>query len=436
MDEARGMIRLVVIGSLALSASSVCGLEPAYERAPISYSKTAADTAVTRLADRMVAGESILDGKTDREVLEQLLALLEVPVASQVLVYSKTSAQNSRISPERPRAIYFSDNAYIGWVQGGDIETMTFDPKIGAVFHRVSLKQTQPGDSPRVIRDQSCLSCHASSANHNVPGGLVRSVYASESGQPLFQAGTFFTGPDSPLAERWGGWYVTGSAGDQTHLGNGIAYEGEDDEVTLEKIAEGTISDLNEFIRCEAYLGGGSSDIVALMILEHQIAVHNALARGAMATRQTLYRHREMRKAFGEKLDGPLSETNQGIIDSQADKIVAALLFADEFEMTDDGVDGSIEFQNAFQQNARKSEDHRSLKDLRLYERLFKYRCSYMIYSEAFRQLPIELKTLVKSKIDVALEEGAGSGDYPHLTSGERRQIANILAETHPEWQK
>ena len=420
--------------ALACLAGQVSGYEPGYERAPILYSETEPDTPLTRIMARAAAGEPILDGKTDREVLGQLLELLEIPIESQVLVYSKTSAQNSRIRPEHPRAIYFSDNAYLGWVQGGEIEAMTFDKELGAIFHLVKLSERTDSGAPTLSRESGCLSCHANSANREVPGGLVRSVYPGSDGLPLFQAGTYYTTPDSPIQERWGGWYVTGNTGEQSHLGNAIAHEVSDSEVTLEKIGPEPISDLSDFINCEPYPFGGSSDVVALMILEHQIAVHNAFGHGGMSTRQTLHRHREIREAFGESPGLPLSETNQGILVNQAKKIAAVLLFADEFVMTDGGVEGSIEFQHAFQANAAKSDEFRSLKDLRLCERLFKYRCSYMVYSDAFHDLPEVLKRLVIDEINRALATGAGHGDYPHLSSGERRHIAQILSETHPDW--
>ena len=30
--------------------------------------------------------------------------------------------------------MYFSDDTYIGWVQGGDIEIVSTDPELGVVF--------------------------------------------------------------------------------------------------------------------------------------------------------------------------------------------------------------------------------------------------------------------------------------------------------------
>ncbi|MEZ5433496.1 MAG: hypothetical protein R3F31_20510 [Verrucomicrobiales bacterium] len=136
----------------------------------------------------------------------ELLALLNVPEASQVLVYSKTSAQNDHISPDRPRAVYFSENAYVGWVQGGKIEVITLDPQLGAVFYLVNADDLVPGKSPTFERHQSCLNCHAGGPTAGTPGPLVRSVYPSATGLPYFQAGSTYVDHSTPIADRWGGW--------------------------------------------------------------------------------------------------------------------------------------------------------------------------------------------------------------------------------------
>ena len=157
-------MKLVLVFGFIFYASLSMAFEPAFERAPTNYSESKAVTPLTKVADRVAAGEQLLNGKTDREILDQLLGLLNVPVESQMLVYSKTSAQNSLISPRRPRAIYFSDNAYVGWVQRGNIEVITFDEKLGMVYHMVYLDKREKGKAPVIARERSCLNCHAGSA--------------------------------------------------------------------------------------------------------------------------------------------------------------------------------------------------------------------------------------------------------------------------------
>lgn len=410
-------------------------LDPAYENAPINYSSTKAITPLTVIRDRIAKGEDLLSGTSDQEVLRKLLALLKIPIESQVLVYSKTSAQNSLISPQRPRAIYFSDNAYVGWVQNGDIEVITFDAKLGMAFHLVKISRRK-NQKVEFIRDQSCLNCHGGSATRNWPGLLVRSVYPKESGQPIFHAGTFRTDHASPLSERWGGWYVTGDASGQSHLGNIIAEESEstDRRMKYKPIITGSVKSLDEVFSTKPYLGGGVSDIVALMILEHQLIVHNSLVEGSLVTQQTLARHKQMKKVFGEPIDSELSETNQSILDSQAERILKALLFVGEHKMIDTGIEGSPAFQSAFEASARKNTEGRALRHLRLYERLFKYRCSYLIYSDAFSNLPKLLKIRILKRLNKILLGQDSDPDFNHLSKSERLRILSILKETLPEF--
>jgi len=420
-----------------LAIAGVAGVTRAdalYERAPTHYSRTDPDTPLTRLAAAIDDGASHLRQASGRAVLVELLDLLDIPVESQVLVYSKTSAQNSRISPATPRAIYFSDKAYIGWVQGGEIEAMTFDERLGAIFHLVKLTGRASGQGPEFLRDASCLNCHAGSANRGIPGGLVRSVFPSASGLPIFQAGTFHIDDSSPVEQRWGGWYVTGDADGEEHLGNRIASESGSGAIETEKIVPGPVERLDDWIDPAPYLGGGTSDIVALMVLEHQVAVHNTLTRANLTARQTLHRHRVMREQFGESPSAPLSDTNRRILDNLADEIVARLVFRDEFPLEGNGVEGDSAFEEAFHREARIASDGRSLRDLRLYERLFKYRCSFLIYSDPFLHLPGALKSRVWERLAAGFTSPVAPPAFDHLGDRERERIVAILADTHPEW--
>ena len=407
--------------------------DPAYENAPIFYSETKPNTDLSRLFDRIEKGEKLLTRENGKELLKEFLDLMHVPSASQVLVFSKTSAQNRLISPPTPRAIYFSDDTYIGWCQGGQFETATLDPKLGIVFNLVDLIGRKKGESPGLIRDRSCLDCHAGSSNRNYPGLMVRSVFPSKSGQPFFHAGTYHTRQDSPIEHRWGGWYVTGTVGGHKHMGNAIAVETNEQtrEVELDPMTDKPVGNLNKFFNPKPYLEGGVSDVVALMILEHQVGTHNALIQANLITRQTLHRQKEMQKAFGESQNAPLTETNQRIINNLADKVLKEMLFAEELKLPDEGIEGgSTKFQKAFLANKKEDSEGRSLKDFRLYERLFKYRCSYLIYSRAFTYLPQEFKDVFFKKLHGILTEPDANPDYAYLGNAERRKIYHILNDT------
>ena len=140
---------------------------------------------------------------TARAICASVLERLNVPVSSQVLVFSKTSFQRTRIAPESPRAIYFGDDVYVGFVQGSELlEFSAVEPDLGATFYL--LEQTKTPEPSFLRQTHDCLQCHAAGRTLDVPGHLVRSVYPEESGQPAFNAGTFSTSHESPLAEALG----------------------------------------------------------------------------------------------------------------------------------------------------------------------------------------------------------------------------------------
>src|SRR5581483_6886750 len=190
-----------------------------FEQEPILYSQSTPDNRVSRLAERIKAGELQLAHDKQFGYLPSLLAALHVPVESQVLVFSKTSFQRNRIAPRTPRALYFNDDVYVGFCHEGDVlEISAVDAALGAVFYTVDQDTAL---SPKFRRQlDNCLICHGSSQTKEVPGHVVRSVFADASGLPILSSGTYRVDQTTPLEKRWGGWYVTGTHGDQKHLGN------------------------------------------------------------------------------------------------------------------------------------------------------------------------------------------------------------------------
>ncbi|MEM1296124.1 MAG: hypothetical protein AAGH89_12225 [Verrucomicrobiota bacterium] len=419
-----------VISVVAVSLSRLSAVD--IESAPIHYSDSTPTDRFAVLKEKIEADEFKLS-TVRREALLQVLEQLEVPIESQVLVFSKTSAQNSLIGPSHPRAIYFSDNCYVGWAKGGSIEILTYDPKLGAVFYVVD--PTKQTSAERFDRPASCLNCHERSSTGGIPGGLVRSVFAQQDGMPLFHAGSTYVDQSTPVMERWGGWYVTGTVGDQTHLGNAIASESEE-KVSMEPVQDShlALEQLDQVFDTRQYPAKGSSDVVALMIFEHQIAMHNTLSAANLSVRQLQYRTAEMRSAMGEPPLIVPEGTLKRVIESQATRIVEGLLFRDEHQMEGDGVEGSDEFADAFSRNRKPTADGRSLKDLRLYERLFKYRCSYVIYSEVFDHLTPWLKQEVYRQLSATLSGDSLEELSSHMSLTERDRILGILKATKHDW--
>ena len=390
---------------------------------PLRYSETAATDVLTKLAASAPPGMVPATGETPLERLRFVLRLLDVPEESQILVFSKTSKQNPLINPGNPRCLFFNENTYVGYVPGGSIEVITHDPVLGAIFHLI-----RPGNEANTLsitrETSSCLSCHGTARTESAPGVMVRSLFTDASGQPLFSLGSFQIDHSSPIRERWGGYYVTGQSS-LPHLGN-RTFEETPDRVFPDKPLE--LESLNGRIDISRYLRP-TSDIVALMVLEHQCLVHNALAAASLNYR---------RMCWLQKSINPEGDPDQGSASRYADeaaaRIVKLLLFENEAELGENGIEGNPAFQDAFLRRYPKTKDGHSLADFHLYKRLFKHRCSYMVYSAAFRSLPERIRQAVTRELLGVLNSQPSPGNHPDLKSSERRRIASILGETLPDW--
>lgn len=396
-----------------------------YEREPINYSETAATDRVAQLAADLKSGVTSLTWEPEHGYLMSLLQTLDVPAESQTLVFSKTSLQIHRISPQRPRAIYFNDDVYIGWVQQGDvIEISAADRNLGGTFY--TLVQ-QSADVPEIVRETSrCLQCHGSTHTRRIPGHIVRSVYPDADGHPVFRLGTHLTEADSPFRERWGGWYVSGTYGRQRHLGNITLKNPETDENTdVERGAN--VTDLSAFFDTGPYLSP-HSDIAALMVLQHQVFVHNALTAANHAGRLTAYDAAMMNQTLDRPKDFE-SESTRHRYASAAEKVVRALLFCGEPPLTDP-IEGTSRFQELFAQRGPFDGQGRSLRQTDLQTRLMKYPCSFLVYSEAFQNLPDGVLTRVEQRLEEILSGSDASPEYSHLSGEDRSAILEILRET------
>jgi hypothetical protein len=397
------------------------------EREPITYSKAPADNAVSRLLQRIDAGQSSLTHEAKFGYLRSLLHELHVPESSQVLVFSKTSMQRNRIGPATPRALYFNDDTYVGFCQRGNVlEVGAVDRHLGTVFYTLSQKLT---NKPQFTRQNDvCLICHASSSNQGFPGQLLRSVYADGDGFPILSAGTFRIDQTSPLKQRWGGWYVTGTSGMQSHLGNLIVHD-ESQAEQIDNAAGLNVNDLSGRFRTSAYLTV-HSDIVALMVLEHQAEMHNLIGRASFLTRTALHEEAEINKALGRPA-GYRSESTTSRIQNAGEPLVKYMLFSGEASLTEK-VQGTSSFAREFVQRGPRDSLGRSLRDFDLRRRLFMYPCSYLIYSAAFDALPGPVKDYVLRRVWDVLSSKESSADFAHLSATDRRTILEILLATRP----
>lgn len=419
---------LGICAAFLLVFSSECGFsQDGLDEPPILYSTTEPHDAVQKLSAALSAGERSLAWDKKQGWLPDLLRALQVEPTTQTLVFSKTSLQVHAISPRNPRALYFNDDVYVGWVPGGDlIELSAVDPVQGAMFYTL---KNRGADGPQISRDDSrCLSCHATSKTQNVPGYLIRSVFAGENGHPHYALGTITTDHRTEFDERFGGWYVTGEHGLMRHRGNVFARNDAADPIDWELGANR--QQLDDLFDVTRYLVP-QSDLVALMVLEHQTQMHNLITRVSYETRRALHYQEKMNSIFERAPDTTL-ESTQRRIHSACEQLLAYQFFSGEAVLEAEVTGGST-FAETFQQRGVRDPQNRSLRDFDLKSRIFKYPCSYLVYSDAYAALPSPAKQYLSQRMREILQGKDRSKPFAHLSSNDRQAIWEILSATKPE---
>ncbi len=418
---------LLLAATLALRGTLGAQNHEPFEDPPINYSTTVPVDAVSRLNAAMAKQAEEIRGWPARRRLRWLLEQLQVPVESQLLVFGKTSLQRGLISPGNPRALYFSDEAYVGWVPGGAIEITVFDPVLGATFY--VLDAQQPETAPLIARSQECLLCHAH--HDHTPSLRARSVFPDATGEPLSGSGSSNIAPDTPLAERWGGWYVTGRPSGLRHRGNVTGKTTED--FTGDAGLRGEVRPELPAGPDAARYPRATSDIVALLLHDHQVHVHNVLSAANQQARIALFRWPAMR----ELLQLPANSAPAGsclvVLNSQAEKVIEALLCKGEAAFPAGGAQGDGAFEKIYAASRRVDDRDRSLRDLDLRTRLFRHRCSPLIYARTFEAMPKELRTVVLRRLSVGLRAANPAPEFAHLPADERQAIHEILTATLPD---
>jgi len=391
---------IAIVLTTGAAALAVSQLPTLADNDAIAYATAKSNDPVARLQQRIDRGETTLAFDPKHGYLPAVLEALHVPVSSQGLVFSRTSLQIDHIAPWSPRALYFNDDTYVGWVQNGPIlEAVGVDPTLGAVFYSLDQRAT---DHPVFERQQrTCLICHDSATTGGVPGFIVRSVFTDRYGYAFASVGKDLTTDRTPIDERWGGWYVTGTAGDSPHMGNVIANrlaQEMDDKTafaaSMKRTAGPGITDLHGKFDVSRYLAPGS-DIVALLVLAHQSVIHNLITTAGYVAR----------------IDAADGEPDSARVKNAAEKLARAMLFANEAPLPGP-VKGTSAFAVEFAARGPKDRQGRSLRDLDLERRLLRYPLSYLIYSDGFDGLP----------------------EFGHLSGSDRQAIREILRDTKPDF--
>lgn len=406
----------VALGVVCFFAPTApCQAQSGADELPFDYHRTKGDNSLTRLFAKVDAGEVTLEYDDHYGVLPALLDALEIPVSSQGLVFSKTSLQAGRISPKNPRAIYFNDDVYIGWVQGSSLlELSTTDPNLGAAFYTIRMR---PGRTYLSRENNGCLACHYLPTTQRVPGHTVRSVLTRASGNINSLERSYVTDHTSPFAERWGGWYVTGQLGGMRHMGNAFL-EGED----LVPHGDANPGDVSNDIDTSRWLSP-HSDIVALMVLEHQTYTQNTLTRANV----------DVLQAVQENADADASpQALQDVLDAAAKRVVDNLLFVGEAKL-EAAIKGSSSFAADFTRRGPFDKSGRSLREFDLETRLFRFPCSYLIYSSSFDALEPPLRERIYQRLWNVLRGQDTTDEYSHLSPEARAAIMEILQQTKPD---
>ncbi len=387
---------------------------------PIQH--TTRNDAVARLQQQLERGEAQLEFADTTGYLQSILKLLDVPVSSQGLVFSKTSLQSNYISPSNPRAIYFNDNVFVGWIRGADlIEITALDPKLGSELY--VLEQTKT-DKPRFQRGIGCSGCHVAGNTRFVAGPLMRSVYAGSNGSGFGEARSFITDHTSPFTERWGGWYVTGTHGATKHLGN-MFFSGDSNLDDLDALTGGNVTSLEKRVDLKGYLSP-HSDIVALMVMAHQTQGQNLIVWMGQEARLAVKEQAELNNAVVNNV-AEWAASPKFRVTYAVDELLKYLLFVDEAKFAAP-IKGTTNFAQEFSALGLKDKQGRTLREFDLQRRLFRYPLSYLMYTESFDNLPTLAREMFYHKLWLVLT--GQDKTVADLRAADRKAMLEILCDT------
>jgi hypothetical protein len=452
-----------------------------FSDAPIHYRSNDLSDPVAKLQQQVERGEAKLVYEPEHGYLRSVLDLLRVPIDSQTLVFSKTSFQYPKISPEHPRALYFNDDVYVGSVhEGKAIEIVSFDRMQGAIFYLLDEHKVEHPAFQRAELD--CTQCHIAAATRGIPGVLLRSVYPTTTGTLVPGTRSLITDQESPLKERWGGWYVTGALAGAAHMGNAVVADKQTDGGadasgpggaglpqgggppqgagppsggSLPGLRPGgaKLEVLARSFDASAYLSP-DSDVVAHLVLAHQTQMHNLITLTNYRTRLALHAQAgaegnsttasaDTTAAVGATAaaDAPLSEATRQQFERPAEQLLRYMLFVKEAPLSDSDKEHTgtnSAFAQEFAARGPRDAQGRSLRDLDLTTRIFRYPCSYLIYSDSFDALPEPAKGYVYHRLLQVLSGKDQSPDFARLSTTDRDTILEILLATKPglpqEW--
>ena len=390
----------------------------------IAYSSAPVNNAVDDLNRKLEDGSARLTFEGRSGYLQSAIDALELPIDSQLLLFSKGSLQGRLVGPSSPRAMFFNDRVVLAWVRDGDLlEAAAHDGKGGVVFYSLEQRRTE---RPVFKREFRCLGCHMTGDTLGVPGLLMFSTTPDSGDRPLK---IVTTDQRSPIAERWGGWFVTGNSGGARHLGNRVP--------ALEGHPGGQVESVAGLFDPDGFRGS-SSDIAALLTFSHQTHMINLLTRAsweARAADPALHPGVPATPGLPERRSGVPSgqiQLVETLMSGIAEEVVDYMLFVDEAPLPNP-VAGRSGFAERMSAGGPRDRRGRSLYELDLQRRLLKYPCSYLIYSPAFDALPSLAKAPIYRRMWHVLAGEAREPRYRSLALADRQAVVEILKDTKPD---
>lgn len=377
-----------------------------YRTSPIHYFAPS-DDPVARLQRSLLARG---DNVPRPDNLSALLAALEISETSQMLVFARNARQSRQISPDNPRAIYFNDQVSVAWTPGAtNYEISAIDPLRGPVFYLVSAADLRRDSAatdataedpsperrnrgPLFQRTDSCLACHVAETTRHVPGYLVRSMFTTPEGKP--ESGLPLVDHTTPYDQRWGGWYVSGEKLPSRHRGNLATAEARrlfETGTTAVPLTD------DQRLRATARQLQGTSDVVALMMHDHQTRFQTLLTR-------LRYEH---------ELGRPL--------DTLPDFVRTMLLWNEP--PLPHPVAGRADYRAWFE--SAGPETSRPLRQLDLHTRLLRNPLSWLVTTPQFQEMPAPLREAIHAAaLRLVVDEDETA---PTLSAADRQLLTEQL---------
>lgn len=379
-----------------------------FGRSPIDYFSPQVNDAVSRLNERMNSGEITLTPGS-HGYLHAVLKQLNIPLESQLLVYSKTARAPELVSPKSPRAIFFNDDVSVAWIpEARELELTAIDPLKGVNFYTLSQPlpdhESESDTIPKFIRRDRCLACHAGRSSLEVPGMLLRAFQTDETGKPQF--GFSRVTHETTYDRRWGGWFVTGSPNGLTHRGN-LVSRADNDRHKDKPGYHSQIESLSDFFDAGAY-PSQSSDFAAHMVFAHQMHGLNLIIRVGMEARLRRQSNAE------DQLIDYLTFRNEPPLDPSVMQTRGA----------------PSEFETWFEALGPRTDSGDSLRQFDFKTHLFRHRLSYLIYHKLFDAIPKATRVLILRRLWLGLTSDDPSLAFSHMSNDEKTSIVAIIRDT------